>query len=365
MSENFDKWLERGERLGFTGTDFQDFVKEQEQAYFDREERALRRAQEREDLLKSQDEERERKRAFSVQAELEHQKVLADIKQKEILLQRDIQREAAEREIEKLKLQMQIKELGVDSPPTSVDFGVKGLRPKLPKFDENKDDMDAFLERFERFAVSQSWPEEQWAVSLSPLLTGKGLQVYSSMPATEANDFKGLKTALLKRYQLTEDGFRNKFRTSKPESGETVFQFVARLSRYFKRWVDLTEVEQNYNALSDLLIREQFIGTCSESMRLFLRERVPKSVEEMTKLAEQFMEAHGGSITMTKRQQNTDRPSSRPVLQPARPPVVQQNAGNKDKTCYYCGKKNHVIAECRIRERDMRKQSAAAGQDKV
>ena len=324
MSENFDKWLERGKRLGYTGTDLQDFVKAQEQSYFDREERALRRAKESEDLLKSQDEER-------VKAELVHQRALADIKQKEILLQRDIQREAEEREIEKLKLQMQIKELGVDSPPTSVDFGVKGLRPKLPKFDEDKDDMDAFLERFERFAVNQSWPEEQWAVSLSPLLTGKGLQVYSSIPATEANDFKGLKTALLKRYQLTEDGFRNNFRTSIPESGETVFQFVARLSRYFKRWVDLTEVAQNYNALSDLLIREQFKGTCSESMRLFLRERVPKSVEEMKKLAEQFMEAHGGSITMTKRQQNTDRPPSRLVLQPARPPVVQQNAGNKDK----------------------------------
>ena len=88
------------------------------------------------------------------------------------MLLRDIQREAEERELEKLKLQMQIKELGVDSPPTLVDFGVKGLHPKLPIFDENKDDMDAFLKRFERFAVSQSWPEEQWAVSLTPLLTG-------------------------------------------------------------------------------------------------------------------------------------------------------------------------------------------------
>ena len=108
--------------------------------------------------------------------------------------------------------------------------------------------------------------------------------------------------------------FCNKFRFSKPESGETVFQLVARLSRYFKRWVDLTEVEQNYNALSDLLIREQFIGRCSESMRLFPQEKVLKSVEEMTKLAEQFMEAHGGSITMAKRQQNTDRPPSLSVL---------------------------------------------------
>ena len=95
------------------------------------------------------------------------------------------------------------------------------------------------MKRFERFTVSQSWSENQWAVSLSPLFTGKGLQVYSSM---HADDFKGLKTALLKCYQLTEDGFRHKFRTLKPESGETVFQFVARLSGNFKRGLILLKL---------------------------------------------------------------------------------------------------------------------------
>ena len=75
---------------------------------------------------------------------------------------------------------------------------VKGLRPKLPKFNENEDDMDAFMKRFERFTVSKSWPENQWAVRLSPLLTGKGLQVYSSIPATGADDFKGLKKSVFK-----------------------------------------------------------------------------------------------------------------------------------------------------------------------
>ncbi|KAK3739967.1 hypothetical protein QZH41_009486, partial [Actinostola sp. cb2023] len=34
-----------------------------------------------------------------------------------------------------------------------------------------------------------------------------------------------LKAALLKRYELTEEGFRKKFRQCKPEKGETVFQF--------------------------------------------------------------------------------------------------------------------------------------------
>ena len=192
-------------------------------------------------------------------------------------------------------------------------------------------------------------------------MTGKGLQVYSSIPATEADDFKGLRKALLKRYQLTEDGFRHKFGTSNPESGETVFQFVGRLSGYFKRWVDLTEVKQNYLRFS---FANNSLVHVAKALGFFLPERMPKSVEEMTKLADQFMEAHGGSITMTKKQQKTDKPHSLTLMELARPTVVQQNAGSKDKFCYYCGRNNHVIAECRIQERDMRKKSVASGQDR-
>ena len=42
-----------------------------------------------------------------------------------------------------------------------------------------------------------------------------------------------------------------------------------------------------FESLEDLLIREQFIQSCSTDTALFLKERVPKSVAEMTKLAEQ------------------------------------------------------------------------------
>ena len=67
--------------------------------------------------------------------------------------------------------------------------------------------MDAFLERFERFAQSQKWPKESWAVCLSPLLTGKGLQVYTYMLTRESNEYDQLKTALLKCYELNEEGY--------------------------------------------------------------------------------------------------------------------------------------------------------------
>ena len=45
---------------------------------------------------------------------------------------------------------------------------------------------------------------------------------------------------------------------------------------------------KEYKDLADLLIREQFVNTCSAEMALFLRERVPNS--EMVKLAEQYLE---------------------------------------------------------------------------
>ena len=70
--------------------------------------------------------------------------------------------------------------------------------------------MDAYLERCELFATSQKWDKGDWAVSF--LLTGKGLQVYSSMPPGDTNNYEKLQIALLEQYELTEDGFHWNFR---------------------------------------------------------------------------------------------------------------------------------------------------------
>ena len=87
--------------------------------------------------------------------------------------------------------------------------------------------MDAYLERYKWFATRKECEEGDWAGSLSPPLTGKGLQVYSSMPPGDANSYEKLNIALLQQYELTEDRFRRKFRENQLEVGKTVFQFVA------------------------------------------------------------------------------------------------------------------------------------------
>ena len=214
-----DKWIGAGERMGLTGSELQEYVEKREKEFLDREERMLRREDEKNRL------------------EFERLK----LEEERLEKQASLKREEQEREMELLKLRAAT---GV----SKSEMGSKSLRPKLPKFEEQKDDMDAYIERFERFARSQGWREDTWAVSLSSLLTGKGLEVYTSMPPEQADDYPALKKAVLKRYQLTEEGFRLKFRDSKPERGETVFQFMARLVRYFSRWAEMAEVDGTFES---------------------------------------------------------------------------------------------------------------------
>ena len=41
--------------------------------------------------------------------------------------------------------------------------------PKLPCFDERHDCIDAYLQRFERFAESSKWVRESWYINISAL----------------------------------------------------------------------------------------------------------------------------------------------------------------------------------------------------
>ena len=60
--------------------------------------------------------------------------------------------------------------------------------PRLPNFIDGKDDLDAYLLRFERFAQMRNWHRDDWAVNLSALLTGEALAVYHSDGSRRSNE---------------------------------------------------------------------------------------------------------------------------------------------------------------------------------
>ena len=146
--------------------------------------------------------------------------------------------------------------------------------PKLSSFVDGKDDLDAYLQRFERFAATDKWEKTGWASKLSALLSGRALEVYSRLSEEAAQDYDRVKLALMKRYDLTEDGYRRKFRASKPEVDESPEQFIVRLDTYLVRWLELLNTERSFEGLKDLIVKEQFIVSSPKELAIHLRERV-------------------------------------------------------------------------------------------
>ena len=147
------------------------------------------------------DREREYKR-LEMELMIEREKRETQIQLKKIEMDEErmrIEAEAAQKEID-AGVQRALIEAGQDrdSRRTSTSGnGVSAKVPRLPVFYDDKDNLDAYIERFERFATTHHWPRESWASSLSALITRKALEVYSRLSTDEADDFDVLKKALL------------------------------------------------------------------------------------------------------------------------------------------------------------------------
>ncbi|XP_062616792.1 uncharacterized protein LOC134278492 [Saccostrea cucullata] len=282
------EYVQLGEKLGLQGTELQEFVDRKEREYFERMERAAERE------------------ARKIESEIELEKL------------------KKETELQKLKAgELAVGPLGLASQSLAK-------LPKLPPFDESKDCIDSYLQRFERFASCAKWEQSSWAINLSALLKGKALEVYSRLPVSEALNYGSLKQALLRRFQLTEEGFRVKFRSSRPEQGENPSQFFARLNNYVEKWLSLADSPKAYDGLKDLCLREQFLNSCSKQLGMYLKERHPKNVEEMSNLADQFIEAHGYTSFTKDLQVFQRQPQVFPVFRVTAVDPFKSNRRTKD-----------------------------------
>ena len=121
------------------------------------------------------------------------------------------------------------------------------------------------------------------------------------MSDADASDYDKLKKALLTRYNYTEDGYRKRFREATPETEETPDQFVIRLKNYLAKWLELSgSSPQNFDALVDLIVKEQFINACSEDLAMYLLERGPKDLVELTTWAQKYLIAHKEQLGKSK-----------------------------------------------------------------
>lgn len=103
------------------------------------------------------------------------------------------------------------------------------------------DDIENVLTTVERMAQVCRWPKPEWAVHLIPLLTGKARSAYVFMDLADSEDYEKVKEAILAKYEITADIYRQRFRSTNIFQGETPRELYVRLKDLFKR--DIGDVD--------------------------------------------------------------------------------------------------------------------------
>ena len=317
---------EVGVNLGFEGDDLKKFVGEQQELA--RQQRHAEREATR------ANEEAARASEEAARASEEAARVHEELKMKH---ERDMYESHA-------KLEASRRESIVSETDTPAVRSRASRSPKLPCFDQQRDDIDDYLMRYERYSEMQGWDRDDYALNLGALLTGKALEVYSRLPLQEANDYEKLKLALLTHFQLTCDDFRKKFNLSRPSSSESATQFLSRLTHFLDRWISLSGVEKTFEGIRDMILKEQFLNAIPRDLAIFIKENAPKDLVEVADLAKKYTlaRATGNPRDMSRNRQ--------PVVSitPQRIPVAGPN--NKRslnrRACYICDHVGHFANAC-------------------
>ena len=232
--------------------------------------------------------------------------------------------------------------------------------PKLPTFQEGED-VEVYLGTFERIAQANKWNTNTWAPRLAALLTGKAREAYVRMDLSDSGDYQLLCTAIRDRYDLTPDTYRRKFRSSRKQFDETFKEWGIRARKLFERWMGSSI--GNAKKICEILIMEQIIENTTPELQLWLREHEPKSVDELTNLADVYRTSRQSYIRSNK-SENKDRFSKRnkyspdtfnkPVSStPMKPRFEKVDTDSKSSadrlryiTCFKCKEKGHYQSEC-------------------
>jgi hypothetical protein len=92
--------------------------------------------------------------------------------------------------------------------------------------------------------------------------------------------------------------------------------------------------------VKDLFLCEQFILCCSKDLGLFLKERIPKTIQEMARFADQFAEARTTTTSSLAQKPAIDK-------KPASDKQTQPNQAGSGIKCFTYRKYGHKSFNCK------------------
>lgn len=112
------------------------------------------------------------------------------------------------------------------------------------KFVEAEDEIDGFLQDFERQCTLYQVPAEDWVWILAGKLSGRAAEAYRALPDEEIADYNRVKEVILARYAITPEANRRRFRDTKKQEKYSYTEWACRMQRAALAWVHASQVFQ-------------------------------------------------------------------------------------------------------------------------
>ncbi|KAM4663490.1 uncharacterized protein O3C94_011742 [Discoglossus pictus] len=229
-------------------------------------------------------------------------------------------------------------------------------KPKIPyhsfKNYVETEDIDAYLHDFERLCQLHEINAADQVPLLVGKLAGRASEAYRTMPDEDSGDYQKVKQAILDRYAITPEAYRQRFRESRKTEKDTHMEWSHRLTRAGKGWVQAAQATTVEDMLQ-LLLLEQFFQGLTPDLQNWLRDRKPRILTDAARCADEYQDAR-----------RAQRAQARSILGAANPPpainptlALHPGSGNYQTPprynnarsffrCHTCNQQGHIQRHC-------------------
>ena len=107
-------------------------------------------------------------------------------------------------------------------------------------------------------------------MQLAPRLSGRAQQAYASLGADAAADYQEIKKAILCRYNVCEETYRQRFRSARKKEQESYSEFASKLRDLANKWLAKCE---SVPSVIEKVLTEQLLDVVPTELRVWLCER--------------------------------------------------------------------------------------------